>query len=420
MDKGFKKLAKAKRFNMKIKAFSQLNILRPITWLLSYPEIIARKYKINRVNMKEIKPPFLLLCTHHAFIDFKITTAALFPHKANYVVAIDGFIKREWLLRLVGGVCKRKFINDLQLIRQIKHVLINNKDVLALYPEARYTLVGTTAPLPDSLGKIAKLLNVPVVMLNMHGHYLNQPVWNLKKRKSRIEADYSLILTPQQLKNFSTKEVNQIIKEAFYYDEYKWQLDNKVVIDYPKRAEGLEKVLYQCPNCLTEYQMASSFDKIFCKSCHKEWQMDYYGQLKATDDSLVTEYPHIPDWYEFQKQNVIKEIQNGTYHFESDVYVEALPNAKGYIPLGMGKLKHSMDGFVLEVGSISLKKEPLEMYACHIESKGPLKGMFSFFNRGSSLFWVNVPSKRWTCKAFFKGVIIASTFKFLSAPPQTK
>ena len=53
--------------------------------------------------MENIPTPYLLLCTHHAFIDFKVTTASIYPKRANYIVAIDGFIKREKLLRNVGG-----------------------------------------------------------------------------------------------------------------------------------------------------------------------------------------------------------------------------------------------------------------------------------------------------------------------------
>lgn len=89
------KLAKAKRFDMKRKPIPQRHYLRPLTWLLSYPEVWLRRLKIRRRGMEGIRPPFLLLCTHMAFIDFKVTTAALFPHRANYVVAIDGFIGRE-------------------------------------------------------------------------------------------------------------------------------------------------------------------------------------------------------------------------------------------------------------------------------------------------------------------------------------
>ena len=164
------------RFDMETPPVRQRPWIKPLAWLLSYPAVWGRRLRIHRHDMEGIKPPYLLLCNHNAFLDFKVTTAAIFPHGANYVVAIDGFLGREWLLRQAGGICKRKFTNDIQLIRQIRHVIVKQGDILALYPEARYSLIGTNAVLPDSLGKMVKLLGVPVVMLNMHGNYLNSQI----------------------------------------------------------------------------------------------------------------------------------------------------------------------------------------------------------------------------------------------------
>ncbi|NLV84856.1 MAG: hypothetical protein GXY60_09850 [Spirochaetales bacterium] len=373
--KALERLQKVKRYDMERPPFRQLHILRPLTWLLSYPDVWKRKLKVNKINMEGIEPPYLLLCTHHAFLDFKVTTAALFPRRANYVVAIDGFIGREWLLRLVGCLCKRKFTNDLNTIRNIKRS-IEHKDILALYPEARYSLVGTTAVLPQSLGKIARLLNVPVVVLNMHGNYLDSPVWNLTHRNNRIEADLTCILKPDQLKSLPVSAINNAINKAFEYDEYAWQKKNNIIIDYPKRAEGLHKVLYQCPHCLTEYQMSTTDAVIRCNSCHKEWEMGVLGDLKAihpADDEQVlhTEYPHIPDWYEFERAQVKAQIESGSYRYDIPVYVEALPNARGYLPLGNARLTHDINGFVLEGSfdgdSFRLEKSVDSMYSCHIE-----------------------------------------------------
>ncbi|MGH0053834.1 MAG: lysophospholipid acyltransferase family protein [Sphaerochaetaceae bacterium] len=383
---GFEKLQQAKRFDMQKRPIRQRQFLRPLTWILSYPEVWKHHLKINRTRMEGIKPPFLLLCTHMAFIDFKVTTAALFPYRANYVVAIDGFLKREWLLRNAGGICKRKFTNDLQLVRHIRNVLVDNKDVLSLYPEARYSLVGTTAPLPDSLGKMAKLLRVPVVMLNMHGHYLNSPAWNLKKRGNRIEADLSLLFSPEELKQKKTSEINQVIRQAFHYDEYAWQKEQQIRIDHPKRAEGLHKPLYQCPHCLAEYKMYSNGTILGCTACHKQWEMSEYGEMiavqKAEDEtSLITEFSHIPDWYEWEREQVRQAIETGTYFFQTRASVEALPNAKGFIPLGEVQLTHTMEGFSLE-GTFNgkpffLVKPALSMYACHIE--------YEYFGKGDCL-----------------------------------
>lgn len=382
----FSKFREAIRFDMKKLPVRQKHYLRPLTWALSYPAVIARKLKINKTNMEGVKPPYLLLCTHHAFNDFKVTTAAIFPHRANYVIAIDGFIGREWLLRQVGGIGKRKFTNDIQLIRQIRHVLTTQKDILALYPEARYSLVGTNAVLPASLGKMAKLLGVPVVMLNMHGNYLNSPCWNLHPRKNRLEADMSLIFTPLELVNSSVETINKKINKAFEYDEYRWQKENNIIIDYPKRAMGLHKVLYQCAHCKSEYTMSSHDSTLLCNSCHKEWHMSTLGELEAikqADDesSLYTEFPHIPDWYEAQREYVKEEIRNGTYHVDLKVTVEALPNAKKYIRLGEAQLTHSSKGFTLSAQfggePFELKKSVESMYSCHIE--------FEYFGKGDCI-----------------------------------
>ncbi|MDD4212130.1 MAG: hypothetical protein PHY42_01880 [Bacilli bacterium] len=357
------------RYDMVKKPMRQRWYLRPLTWLLSYPEVNKHHLKVLKTNMEGLKPPYILLCTHHAFIDFKVTTAALFPYPANYVVAIDGFINREGLLRNVGCICKRKFTNDITLVKQIKYALEVNKTVVAIYPEARYSLVGTTAILPNSLGKMVRLFKYPVVVLNMHGDYLQQPVWNLAKRKLPIAADMTQIITQEEILNLSVDEINHRISKAFEYDEYQWQKDNNIHVDFSERAKGLHQVLYQCPHCKVEHEMDSRGDELWCNHCHKVWKMDTLGELHAVEGE--TEFSHIPDWYEFERSEVRKQIEAGTYHFEDRVIVDALPNAKGYIRLGEGQLTHDMNGFHLfgffDDQDYSLHKEPLSMYSAHIE-----------------------------------------------------
>jgi len=377
--KNMEKIGKIEKFDMSKKPERQKNYLRPLTWLLSFPSVWKHKLKIKKVNMKGLKPPYLLLCTHMAFMDFKVTTAAIFPHKANYVVAIDGFIGRESLLRNVGCICKRKFTNDISLVKHLNHVANINKDILVLYPEARYSLIGTTAILPQSLGKLAKLLKVPLVTLNIHGDYLNSPCWNLSERGNRIEAQMTQIITKKHLSELTYKQINELIIKHMAYDEYLWQKENNIVIKYGNNAKGLHKVLYQCPNCLTEYEMDSGKNRIWCKHCLKEWVMSELGELKAI--SGATEFSHIPDWYEFERKQVRKQIEEKIYEFSDEVLVESLPNADGFIKLGKAKLFHNLSGFSLEGNfddnAFLLKKEPLSMYSCHIE--------YDYFNKGDCI-----------------------------------
>lgn len=363
------------RFDML--AYPKKQKLRPLAWAISYPDIWKHKSKIHKINMEGIKPPYVLLCNHNAFLDFKVTTAAIFPHRANYVVAIDGFTtptkkgfaSREGLLRTVGCICKRKFTNDAILVRQLSRV-VKCGDIAILYPEARYSLCGTNAVLPDSLGKLCKLLKVPVVTLVMHGHHVNSPVWNLADRGVKpIEADMTCLFTADTLAKASADEVNRAINDAFHYDDFAWQRERNIRVSHPKRAEGLHKVLYQCPHCKAEYQMDSQGAQLFCKDCGKRWEMDELGSLSALNG--VTEFSHIPDWYEWERSNVRREVEAGTYTFSSPVRVMSLPNAEGYIHIGNGMMTHSMDGFSVkgsgDFGDFFMEKPVSTLYSCHIE-----------------------------------------------------
>ena len=363
------------RFDML--AFPKKQRLRPIAWAISYPDVWKHQSKIQKINMDGIKPPYVLLCNHNAFLDFKVTTAAIFPHRANYVVAIDGFTSptkkgfasREWLLRVVGCICKRKFTNDAVLVRQLARV-VKNGDIAVLYPEARYSLCGTNAVLPDSLGKLCKLLRVPVVSLIMHGHHVNSPVWNLSDRGVKpVEAEMTCLFTAETLAKASSEEVNQAINAAFVYDDFAWQKERGIRISTPTRAEGLHKVLNQCPHCRTEYRMHSKGTELICDACGKRWQMDELGSLRATEGE--TEFPHIPDWYEWERANVRREVEAGTYSFFAPVRVMSLPNANGYIHIGDGMLTHGMDGFTVRgsgnYGTFEMVKPVPSLYSCHIE-----------------------------------------------------
>ena len=108
-----------------------------------------------------------------------------------------------------------------------------------------------------------------------------------------------------------------------------------------------------------------------CDHCGKEWEMTELGELRALEGE--TEFAHIPDWYEWERANVRKEVEEGRYSTgELPVRVYSLPNAARFIHLGEGTLLHDMDGF--KVRGTDVDGDPMEMtlpvpslYSCHIE-----------------------------------------------------
>ena len=341
-----------------------------LVWLLSKIVLINKKYKVEKINMEGLKPPYILLSNHMYFIDFELAAMGTFPYRVNNVVSVDGYYRRPWLMELIGAICTRKFTKDLHLVKSIRHVL-KKGDILSMYPEARYSPCGTTSYMPESLGKLIRMNKVPVVAVVHRGNHLHSPFWNFrKKRKVPLHTTMTQILTAEQVQTMSVEEINAAVRQALDYDDYRYQKENGILITEPFRAEGLHKVLYQCPHCRTESKMSSKGTEIFCTECGKRWNLNEDGTLAALEGE--TEFSHVPDWFEWEREQVRGQIERGEYSFADDVEVYSLPRCWRFEELGAARLTHdSEQGFVLEGfynGSpYRIQRTPIETNSLHIE-----------------------------------------------------
>lgn len=359
-----------KRYNTARYPLRQRKFWTWLIWLLSKIALTGKKYKVETIGMEELKPPYMLLSNHMHFIDFELAAMGTWPHPVSNVVSIDGYVVKFFLLEWIGAIATRKFTTDLHLVKSIRKVL-QQGDILAMYPEARYSPCGTTAFMPDSLGKLVRMNKVPVVAVVHHGNHLYAPFWNFRsKRKVPLHTTMKLILTPEQIENMTVDEINEALHQALQYDDYRYQKENGIRITEPDRAEGLHKVLYQCPRCMTESKMASKGTELFCTACGKRWNWNEDGNLQALEGE--TEFTHIPDWFEWERQQVAQQIEDGTYRYEDEVDVHSLPRVWRYIPLGKAKLTHDAEnGFILEGeyrGEVyRIQRQPLQINSLHVE-----------------------------------------------------
>ena len=142
------------------------------------------------------------------------------------------------------------------------------------------------------------------------------------------------------------------------------------MITEPYRAEGMHKILYHCPNCMTESKMASEGSEIFCTHCNKRWTLNEDGTLTANEGE--TEFSHVPDWFRWEREQVEKQILDGSYSFEDEVDVYSMPRCWRFEKLGKAKLRHNAEeGFVLEGyyngEDYRIQREPIQSNSLHIE-----------------------------------------------------
>lgn len=373
--------------------------------IISRPDLNKRRAVIKKIGMEEYEgKPYLLLLNHASLVDLNIMMMASHPHTPNNVMTLEGFnTYTEPLMRGLGVLGKRKYIPDLNLIRNISYCLKDLKNAFALFPEARYSLDGRTSFLPESLGGLVRLLKVPVVVAQIRGNFVTCPQWNKINKKTYVEATVFPLLTAEEAKTLPAEEIFRRIKEAFAYDDFQWQYDNKVVIDHPQRAEGLNRLLYKCPNCNAEHKTESHGDTLTCTACGKSWTMDEYGRLHGSDG--VTEYPHIPDWSAWERQCVREEIRSGTYYFEDTVRVETLPNSFRFYKQGEGKLIQTPEGTTLTCNlygePYTLEKPGIALESMHIE--------YDYLGRGDCVD-ISIPDDSFWCYLSKKDAITKLSF----------
>lgn len=348
----------------------------PFFWWLAktvvaFPYLKRRGAVLHKKNMEALEgKPYLMLCNHASLVDLCMMMKATYPRPANNVMTLEGFnTYTEPLMRALGVLGKRKYVSDITLVRNIRYCLNELKTVMVLFPEARYSLDGCTSFMADSTGGLVHMLKVPVAVLKIRGNFVDLPQWNKHSKKSYVEATLEPLFTEEEAKSLPVDELNRRINEAFTYDDFKWQKENGIVIDHPKRADGLHALLYKCPNCLCEGETESETDTLRCRKCGKAWYMETDGSLRATTGE--TEFSHIPDWSNWERECVRKEIEDGTYYFEDEINLETLPNAWKFYKHGKGKLVQTPEGLTI-TGTcygepFELHKSAMEQSSMHVE-----------------------------------------------------
>ncbi len=250
----------------------------------------------------------------------------------------------------------------------MSYALNTLKSSVLMFPEAGYTLDGRTTVLPKHLGVLLKRFKVPVVTVTTYGAFARDPLYNgLQKRKVHVSAVVKCILTPEEIAEKPLAEINAMIDEVFSFDQFRWQQEKKVKISEPFRADGLHRVLYHCLHCGVRGEMEGKGIHLTCNACGKKYELTEYGALKAVEGE--SKFTHVPDWFDWQRAEVKKDIEAGTYKLDTEVDIAILVNHDALYMVGSGRLVHDENGFVLDGcdGKLHYEQKPTASYSLNVD-----------------------------------------------------
>ena len=321
MDKSYKK------FNLHEKPIKMRFYLLPFLWVIVWVALLSRKHKIIKENFKKIEGGCLVLSNHMSFEDMKLLIKFLCPRRSYFVASIDEFIGKEWIMRRLGCLPKKVHYTDMALVRNIVR-LLKKGNIVSIYPEATYSFAGVTNQIDQGLGKLAKMANVPVVVIRQNGNYIFSPRWNTNPKNKEVPLVYNsrMVVTKEEVATLTADQIQQRINEYFDYNDYKYQRENNIKLSNKTMAFNIHRILYKCPNCLAEEQIVGEGNEIICKCCNSVYHIDELSILNNKNGE--TKFDSIADWYLWQRDFVKESIESDSYDITFPVKISRLINSK--------------------------------------------------------------------------------------------
>ncbi len=363
-------------------------LIRPLTFLL------ARAFcgfEVVGGENAAVEPPFFLIAAHRNFLDpFFLSLALDLP--IHFITTFQMFrrpVTRATMVRLLS-LAKRRYRPDIRNALGIRRRLAEGA-VLGVFPEAERSWSG--APLrfkPKTVKLLLRRPEIPILPVRLEGTYAVWPRWARRPRPGKVRV---IIERPTRVRPGEAAADLEARLARLIEPREKPGSGPK-----PRRADGIESLIYRCPKCL-------GFDSILpgqgsefgCAACGARFRL--FSDLSIERDG---EWESLPD--------VAWRIRNGladaaatsdprVLRAEAELSVETLGELRR---VGSGLLSLSGGFVVFESEAGSLRLDLASIRSVLIEGSRRLQVyggrpvlLYQFAIRGqSALKWQNLIIER--------------------------
>jgi 1-acyl-sn-glycerol-3-phosphate acyltransferase len=237
-------------------------------------------YRFNgkRISIKQ-GGPYLILSNHTS--EFDIIFMGLTFDQPLYFVASDQLLNSgfgSWFLRtFFNPIPKSKSMADLAVVKRMVSVKEEGGSI-AIYPEGNATMHGNAVSMPDGIGRLIQFLKLPVIFVNIHGLYLSSPRWSYYRKFGQATLVERTRLEPKDYELMSSDDLQILVKK--HLDVSAYDYFNHVEFKGRKRAEGLHKLIFMCPQCQGAFTTYSKGRALRCRTCQLNAEYDTHGYIR--------------------------------------------------------------------------------------------------------------------------------------------
>ena len=249
----------------------------------------------------EPREPYVLLGNHAHRRDAWVL-GALLTRTIRYMANLEGTNPVKVVFAdLVGTYGKRKGAPDYSALKRTLD-LGRAGETLGIFPEGDRTWDGRPLPIRSGLGKLLRILGLPVLLARLEGSYLTGPRWAESERRGRWTVEFRTL--PRDLVQGEAPEaLERTIRSYLSVDDLINPSLRDVRFECPAPAAGIGRLLWLCPSCGGEDRIEGIGCRVLCRACGASWTVDGNQRLDGgpTVGPAGAGFSDLRDWTDFQR-----------------------------------------------------------------------------------------------------------------------
>ena len=322
-----------------------------IFWLLRLilTPIIRQKFgfEFDYDTSKGIKRPCVILSNHQTSFD-QFAVGVGFRFGINYLASDSLFrhgLQSALMSILAQPIPFSKGSKDASAITKMFSV-IKQGGAIGMFVSGNASIFGEESSIKSGIGKLVKKFGVPVIIVKIRGGYNTKPRWKKKPSKGKMRAGVSRIIPLEELEKLPAAQLDEIIINELYFNEFKWNAEEKIIYNGKEKAEYLETVLFYCPECKSLESLCSQENDFFCKVCGMRVEINGTGFFERKNNAAncpdtILEWSKIQ--LEYMKAFNYSRYLDKPLFSDQDIRLSLVIRSKKDVLMGKGAMELYMD-----------------------------------------------------------------------------
>lgn len=330
------------------------SVLRPVI-----AAVLFFKFKYRKEMANDLPENYIVVANHLTNWDSLFVAAAF--RRQMYFVASEHIARQSWypiVRSLVQPIIRRKGTKAVSTVKEVLQITRKGGNV-AIFPEGDRAWDGLTCPIMPATGKMVKSAKCGLVTYKIEGGYFLNPRWSMTMRKGFVTGKFIKAYTKEEIAKLSPDEINELIARDLYEDAYETQAKAPTTYKGERMAEGMENLLFVCPECGKRDSFRSCEDTVTCQECAHSFKYTEYGMLEGT------KFDTIRDFSLWQKGIVLEDAaKDAVYTAETGQLVQIENHIETAVT--EGKITLSREKFTC--GELEFPMDDIEELAIHSRS----------------------------------------------------